>query len=59
MNLTISQLWALALVSLTGGIFIAGFILDMRIAASRRRREREQRNALRSGAILAGRKGEA
>jgi hypothetical protein len=52
-------LWGLSFLTLSGGIFLAGFILDMRIAASKRRREREQRNALRSGAILTGRKGEA
>jgi hypothetical protein len=56
--MTLSQLWGLSFVSLSGGILIAGCIIDMRIAASRRRREREQRDALRSGAILAGRKGE-
>jgi hypothetical protein len=59
MKITIYELWGVLFVSLSGGIFLAGFISDRRIAALRRRREREQRDAIRSGAILAGRKGEA
>jgi hypothetical protein len=38
-------------------ILVGGIVLDIRIAASRKRRERQR--ALRSGAILTGRKGGA
>jgi hypothetical protein len=57
MKMTIFELWGVLFVSMSGGIFLAGFISDRRIAALRRRREREQKDALRSGAILAQRKG--
>jgi hypothetical protein len=57
MKMTISQWWGLAVLSLSCGLFLAGFISDLRMASRRRRREREQRDALRSVAILAQRKG--
>jgi hypothetical protein len=58
MKMTISQWWGLAVLSLSCGLFLAGFISDLRISAiRRRRREREQKDALGSGAILAHRKG--
>ena len=53
--MTISQLWGLAFLALSGGILVAGIIIDIRIAASRRRRERQA--AARSGEILTGKGG--
>ena len=56
-TLTISQLWGLAFGALAGGMLVCGIVLDIRIAASRRRRERQA--AARSGAILTGKGGAA
>ena len=53
--MTISQVWGFAFMALAVGILVCGIIIDIRIAASKRRRERQA--ALRSGAILTGRKG--
>ena len=55
--MTISQLWGISFLALSGGILVAGIFIDIRFAASRRRRERQA--AIRSGAILTGRKGGA
>ena len=55
--ITISQVWGLAFLALSGGILVCGIVIDARIAASRRRRERQA--ALRSGAILTGKVGAA
>jgi hypothetical protein len=41
--------------ALAGGMLVCGIVLDIRIAVSRRRRERQA--ALRSGAILTGKGG--
>jgi hypothetical protein len=41
--------------ALAGGMLVAGIVLDIRIAVSRRRRERQR--AIRSGAILTGKGG--
>ena len=54
-TLTISQLWGLAFLALAGGMLVCGSVLDIRIAASRRRRE--QQAAARSGEILTGKGG--
>jgi len=48
--MTFSQVWGLAFLALSGGILVCGIVLDIRIAASRRRRERQA--ALRSGRII-------
>jgi len=53
--MTISQVWGLAFLALSGGILVCGIVLDIRIAASKRRRERQA--ALRSGRILTGKGG--
>jgi hypothetical protein len=53
--LTISQLWGLAFMALAVGALVGGIVLDIRIAAGRKRRERQA--ALRSGAILTGKGG--
>jgi hypothetical protein len=53
--ITISQVWGLAFMALAGGMLVAGIVLDIRIAVSRRRRERQR--AIRSGAILTGKGG--
>jgi hypothetical protein len=54
-TLTISQLWGISFLALAGGILVAGIVIDIRIAASRRRRERQA--AARSGEILTGKVG--
>ncbi len=53
--MTISQLWGLSFMALAVGILVCGIVLDIRIEASRRRRERQR--AIRSGAILTGKGG--
>ena len=53
--ITLSQVWGLAFGALAGGMLVSGIIIDIRIAASRRRRERQA--AARSGAILTGKGG--
>jgi hypothetical protein len=53
--MTISQLWGIALMALACGILVGGIVLDIRIAANRKRRERQR--AARSGAILTGKGG--
>jgi hypothetical protein len=53
--ITISQVWGLSFMALAGGMLVCGIVLDIRIAVSRRRRERQA--ALRSGAILTGKGG--
>jgi hypothetical protein len=53
--MTISQLWGIALMALACGILVGGIVLDIRIAASRKRRERQA--AIKSGAILTGKGG--
>jgi uncharacterized membrane-anchored protein YhcB (DUF1043 family) len=55
MSITISQVWGVALMALACGILVGGIVLDIRIAANRKRRERQR--ALRSGAILTGKGG--
>jgi len=55
--ITFSQVWGLAFLAMSGGILVAGIVIDARITASRRRRERQA--ALRSGAILTGKGGAA
>jgi len=57
MSDTLSTVWGIAFMALSGCILVAGIVLDIRIAASRRRRERQA--ALRSGAILTGKGGAA
>ena len=53
--ITISQVWGLAFMAFAVGLLVSGIVLDIRIAASRRRRERQA--AIRSGAILTGKGG--
>jgi hypothetical protein len=55
--MTISQLWGLAYMALAVGLLVGGIVLDIRIAASRKRRERQA--AARSGEILTGKGGAA
>ena len=55
MSITLSQVWGIALMALACGILVGGIVLDIRIAAGRKRRERQA--ALRSGAILTGKGG--
>ena len=50
--ITISQVWGISYMALAVGILVAGIVIDARIKASRRRRERQA--AIRSGAILTG-----
>jgi len=55
MSDTLSTVWGIAFLALAGGILVCGIVIDIRIAASKRRRERQA--ALRSGAILTGKGG--
>jgi hypothetical protein len=55
MSITISQLWGLAFMAFAVGLLVCGIVLDIRIAASREKRERQA--AARSGAILTGKGG--
>jgi hypothetical protein len=57
MSDTLSTVWGIAFLALAGGILVCGIVIDIRIAASKRRRERQA--ALRSGAILTGKGGAA
>ena len=55
MSITLSQVWGLAFMAFAVCILVGGIVLDIRIAASRKRRERQA--AARSGEILTGKGG--
>ena len=53
-TLTISQLWGLSFMALAGGILVAGIVIDIRIAASRRHRDRHPHCGKQEAAGTAG-----
>ena len=55
MSITLSQVWGLAFMAFAVFILVGGIVLDIRIAANRKKRERQA--AIKSGAILTGKGG--